>query len=61
MLLEIYIKQIQIRDKNIKEARIKKDRRYWKGKEQFDTTYQIRLKPISERDLVLIYNIKLMN
>jgi hypothetical protein len=32
-LLEIYIKQIQIRDKDIKEARMKKDRRYREGKE----------------------------
>jgi hypothetical protein len=31
--LEIRIKQIQIRDKDIKEARIKKDRRRQEGKE----------------------------
>jgi len=33
------MKQILIRDKDIEEARIKKDYRRREGKEYFDTTY----------------------
>jgi hypothetical protein len=52
---------MQIRDKDVKEARMKKDRRRREGKEQFDATHQIYSNPISEKDLVLAYNIKLMD
>jgi hypothetical protein len=60
-LLELRTKQMQMRDEDIEEARMKKDRRRREGKEYFDSTHQIRLKPIAEKDLVLAYDVKLMD
>jgi RNase H-like domain found in reverse transcriptase/Integrase zinc binding domain len=60
-LLEMRTKQMQMRDEDVEEARMKKDRRRREGKEQFDATHQIRSNPISEKDLVLAYDIKLMD
>jgi hypothetical protein len=60
-LLELCTKQILMRDEDIEEARIKKDYRYREGKEYFDATYQIRSKPITKDNLVLAYDVKLMD
>jgi hypothetical protein len=59
--LELRTKQILIRDEDIEEVWIKKDYRRREGKEYFDTTYQIRSKPIIKDDLVLAYDVKLMD
>ena len=60
-LLELRTKQMLMRDEDVEEARMKKDRRRREGKEYFDATHQIRSKPIAKDDLVLAYDVKLMN
>jgi hypothetical protein len=60
-LLELRARQLMMRDEDIEEARLKKDRRRYEGKENFDLRHQIRPAPIKEGDLVLAYNIKLID
>jgi len=60
-LLELRARQLMMRDEDIEEARLKKDRRRYEGKENFDLRHQIRPAPIKEGDLVLAYDIKLID
>ena len=60
-LLEMRIKQIKMRNENIKKSKLKKERSRKKGQEYFDAYYQIRKELIRERDFVLAYDVKLIN
>ena len=60
-LLEMRIRQIEIRDEDMEESRLRKKRSRKKGQEYFDAYYQIRKELIRERDFVLAYDVKLIN
>ena len=60
-LLELRARQIEMRDEDLEESRLKKNRRRTEGQEYFDATHQIRKSPIKEKDLVLAYDIKLID
>ena len=60
-LLELRARQIQMRDEDIEESRHRKNRRRAEGQEYFDSRHQIRKTPIEAKDLVLVYDIKLID
>ena len=60
-LLELRARQIEMRDEDLEESRLKKNRRRAEGQEYFDATHQIRKSPIKEEDLVLAYDVKLID
>ena len=60
-LLMLRTKQIMMRDEDIEESRLRKDRRRRESKEYFDDHHQIRTEPLKEMDLVLVYDIQHMD
>ena len=48
-LLELRAKQLEMRDEDLQESKLRKDRRRIEGKEYFDATHQIRTAPIKEK------------
>ena len=60
-LLELRARQIEMRDEDLIESKLRKDRRRIEGKEYFDSTHNIRAVPIEKGDLVLVYDIQRMD
>ena len=60
-LLELRARQVEMRDEDLEESRLRKNRRRIEGQEYFDATHQIRKSPIKEKDLVLAYDVKLID
>ena len=52
-LLVLRTRQLQGRDEDLEEVRLRKQRKRMEGKESFDQTRQIRQAEIGEKDLVL--------
>ena len=50
-----------MRTKDINKARLRKDRRRQIGREYFNIYYRIRKSKIKLEDIVLVYNINLIN
>jgi hypothetical protein len=57
-LLQLRTRQLEMRDEDIEESRLRKNRRRAEGKAYFDAIHQIRRKPIQAGDLVLVYDVK---
>ncbi len=60
-LLELRVRQILMRDEDVEESRLRKERRRLEGKEYFDAHHQIRKRAIKEKDFVLVYDVKDMD
>lgn len=60
-LLEMRTRQIEMRDEDMEESRLRKERSRKKGQEYFDAHHQIRKEPIREGDFVLAYDVKLID
>ena len=60
-LLAMRARQIEMRDEDIEEARLRKDRRRELGKEYFDSHHRIRKSKIGVGDTVLAYDVNLMD
>ena len=55
-LIAVRARQIEIRDKDIEEAMLRKTRIRQARQERFDITHQIRQTPLKPKDLVLKHN-----
>ena len=60
-LLLYRTRQIMMRNEDLEESRLRKDRRRREGKEYFDNHHQIRKEPLKVGDLVLVYDIQHMD
>ena len=60
-LLKLRTQQFMMRDADVEEARLKKDRRRREGKEYFDDHHQIKPEPLKKGDMVLVYDIQPMD
>lgn len=60
-LIELRARQLQMRDEDLEEAMLRKERLRKEGQERFDANHQIRKDPIKAGDIVLSYDTKLID